>query len=164
MSRLFPSSVHRRRGVERCKVLSACCPVAHSRQIPTCWTFQLQQAPFVGASVRRPMRPRLDLRLPSILSHLFAQRPRPSAAAEWRGDGEQLDFSFFGFILAAVVVFLFGREEEEVLGCSAVTSHFNAPFGVCLYVCGECACTRECTVCVCVCVCVCVYKGLTAQV
>lgn len=44
------SSIHRRRGVERRKVLPAGGTMAHSRQIPTCGTFRLQQDPVVGLS------------------------------------------------------------------------------------------------------------------
>ena len=98
-----PSSVHRRRGVERREVLPAGRSVADSRQIPTCRTFWLQQASLLGLRTRRLLSPWLDLHLSSIPSHICAKTPPLSTCRAERRRAGLISF----FSLAKVGLFLF---------------------------------------------------------
>ena len=98
-----PSSVHRRRGVERREVLPAGRSVADARQIPTCRTFWLQQASLLGPGTRRLLWPWLDLRLSSILSRVCAKTPPLSTCRAERRRAGLISF----FSLAKVGLFLF---------------------------------------------------------
>lgn len=173
-------SVHRRRGVERRQVLPAGRPVAHPRQIPTCRTLWLQQAPLLGLGtaplllLSTPLTPDSTADSPRSchtlsLSHSLTLSPTHThthtrsclSAAERRLS------LFFPISLSSCSLqlsyFSLGRDERRrrrrwrlvVMGGELLlVTLMPRSVCFCVRVCVECAChTRMYSVSVCVCVC-----------